>query len=110
MVVREAGEWQGVDPELDLVDGEAEGQPGSVSHGKGAVEVGGQGVQVWCKGCCGVVVSDTRGMMDLVSLTLAVTTRARVQLASLRTRAAMLGNVTAIRRDSVCLVGKERVA
>jgi len=68
------------------------------------------GVQVWCKGGCGVVVSETRGMIDLVSLTLAVTPRARVQLESLRTRAAMLGNVTAIRRDSVCLVGKERVS
>ena len=62
------------------------------------------------KEAAGVVVSETASMTDLLVLTLAVTVRVRVQLASLRTRATMSEQVAAIRRDLGYTVGEERGA
>ena len=52
-VLRKEGEREGVDSELCFVGGEAEGQLGRLSHGERLVELGGKGVEVWCKGCSG---------------------------------------------------------
>jgi len=38
-----------VDCQLDLIGGEAKGQPGRVSHRKGAIELSGKGVEIWCE-------------------------------------------------------------
>jgi len=57
------------------------------------------------KAAARVVGSETWRVTEPLSLTLAVTERGRVQLASLRTRAAMLGKVAAMRRESGCSVG-----
>jgi len=59
------------------------------------------------KAAAGVVGSETTCVTEPLWLTLAVTARGRVQFASLRTRAAMLGKVAAIRVDSGCSVGVE---
>jgi len=60
------------------------------------------------KAAAGVVVSVPTRMTEPLSLTLVVTVRGRVQLASLRTRAAMSGNVGAIREAWSCSEGEER--
>ena len=49
-VIREEGDWEGVDGELCLVGGEAEGQPGRLAHRERLVELVGKGVEVWGKG------------------------------------------------------------
>jgi len=60
------------------------------------------------KGAAGVVVSVTRSVTEPLSLTLVVTARGRVQLASLRTRAAMSGEVEAIRMAWACSEEEDR--
>jgi len=40
----------GLDCQLDLIGGEAKGQPGRVSHWEGSVELGGEGLKVRCEG------------------------------------------------------------
>ena len=46
-------ELQGVDRELDLVGGKAKEQRGRISPREGAVELAGEGVEVWCEGARG---------------------------------------------------------
>jgi len=52
-VFGEEGDGQRVDGELSLVRGEAEGQPGRISHLEGFVELGGECVEVRCEGGSG---------------------------------------------------------
>jgi len=54
MVLREEGDWEGMDGELDLVGSEVEGQPGRVSHQERAVEMRCKGFKVWSEGGSGV--------------------------------------------------------
>jgi len=49
-VLREEGDWEGVDGELCLVWGEAEGQPGRLAHREQLVDLVGKGVEIWGKG------------------------------------------------------------
>ena len=49
-VLWEEGKWEGVDGELCFIEGEAEGQPGRLTHGKQLVELAGEGVDIWRKG------------------------------------------------------------
>jgi len=58
----------------------------------------------------GVAGSVTRRVTDPPSLTFVVTASRRIQFASLRTQAAMLGKVAAIRDACGCSEGKERGA
>ena len=46
----EEGDRKGVNGELNCVGGEAEGQPGKVTHRKGAVELHREYVEVSCEG------------------------------------------------------------
>ena len=62
------------------------------------------------KAAAGVVGSVTRRVTDPRSLTLVVTASGSIQLASLRTRAAMSGKVAAIRDACWCSEGEERGA
>jgi len=52
-VLREESNRKGVDGELSFVGGEAEGQPGRISHGERLVELGREGVEIRRKGCGG---------------------------------------------------------
>jgi len=52
-LVEEERDWEGVDCQLLLVEGEAKGQQGRVSNGKGVVELGGEGLEVGCEGSGG---------------------------------------------------------
>ena len=54
LVLREEGDSEGVDGELGFVGGEAEGQPGRLSHWERLVELAGQGIKVGCEGGSGV--------------------------------------------------------
>jgi len=49
-VLGKEGDGEGVDGELGFVEGEAEGQPGRLSHQEGFVELGRKGVEVGCEG------------------------------------------------------------
>jgi len=49
-VLREEGDWEGVDSELCLVGDEAEGQPGRLAHWERLVELAGKGAEIWGKG------------------------------------------------------------
>jgi len=60
------------------------------------------------KAAPGVVVSVTRRVTEPLSLTLVVTVRGRIQLASLRRRAAMSEKVSAIRKAWACSEREER--
>jgi len=61
-VLRKEGNWEGVDGELGFVGGEANGQPGSIPHWEGLVELGGKGVEVGCEsGGGGGRVGDEEG-------------------------------------------------
>jgi len=61
-VLREVSDGEGVDGELGLVVGEVEGQPGRLSHRECLVELGRQGIKVWCKsGSGGGRVGDEEG-------------------------------------------------
>jgi len=62
------------------------------------------------KAAAGVAGSVTRRVTDPRSLTLVVTGRGRTQFASLRTRAAISGQVAAIRGACECSEGEERGA
>jgi len=99
-----------VDGELDLVGGEAEGHPGRVTHGKERLSCVLSASKYGAKAAAGVVVSVTRRVTEPLSLTLVVTTRGRLQLASLRTRAAMSRKVAAFREAWACSDGEERGA
>ena len=52
-VLGEQRDGERVDSKLSFVGGEVEAQPWSFSHWKGLVELGGQSVEVWCKGGSG---------------------------------------------------------
>jgi len=47
---RQEGNREGVDGKLDLIGGEAEGQPGRVAHGEGLVELAGECVEIGREG------------------------------------------------------------
>jgi len=104
------GDGERVDGELGHVGGEAEGQPGRVSHRERLVELGGKGVEVGAKAATGMAGPLTRRVTDPRSLTLVVTARGRIQFASLRTRAAMSGKVATIRDACACSEGEEQGA
>jgi len=104
------GDGERVDGKLGLVGGEAEGQPGRVSHREKLVELGGKGIKVGCKDGSGVAGSVTRRVTDPRSLTLVVTARGTILFASLRTRAARSGKVAAIRDACKCSEGEEQGA
>jgi len=96
--------------ELDFVGGEAEGQLGRVSPGKQRLSCVVSASKYCAKAAAGVVVSVTRRVTEPLSLAWVVTARGRIQFASLRTPAAMSGNVAAIRGAWVCFEGEERGA
>jgi len=51
-----------VDGELGFVEGEAEAQPGTLSHWERLVELAGQGIKVRCEGGSGGCrIGDTKG-------------------------------------------------
>ena len=52
-VFGEEGNGEGVDGELGLVGGEAEGQPGRLAHWERFVELGGESVEIGCEGGSG---------------------------------------------------------
>ena len=52
-VLQEEGNGEGVYGELDLVGGEAEGQPGGLAHREGLIKLGGKSVEVGCEGGSG---------------------------------------------------------
>jgi len=97
-----------VDGELCFVGGEAERQPGRVSHGTDLLSWEERASKYCAKAAAGVVESVTRRLTEPRWLTLMVTARGRIQFASLRTRAAMSGKVAAFRGACGCSEGEER--
>jgi len=106
-VLREESEREGVDGVLSFVGGEAERQPGRLTHRERLVELVGKGVNYGEKAAAGVAGSVTRRVTDLRALTLVVTAMGRTQFASLRTWAAMSGKVAAMRAACGCSEGEE---